>query len=298
MILVYGSLNVDLIYRLSEMARPGQTVLADSMTTEPGGKGANQAVAAALDGAVVAMVGTVGEDAMATTALAGLIGAGVDVTGVARSAAPTGSACICIDAAGQNQIVVASGANGDTRSAQVATSSLADVSILLTQMETDPESTAALIRRGHAQGIRCIHNLAPAMPMEADVLRLLEILVVNEEEGVWLAAHLGAAMAGDALSLHRLLGITVVRTLGAGGVEWAGDDAQGHLPAAPVTVADTTAAGDCFVGVLAAALDRGASLGVAIRRAATAATLACTRAGSQRSLPDSPAIDTALPSRV
>jgi ribokinase len=294
MILVYGSINLDLIYRLDAMPTPGQTVSAHGMTTEPGGKGANQAVAAARDGAAVAMVGTVGDDALADVALAGLCAAGVDMTGLAVVSGATGSAFICIDANGQNQIVVAAGANAATRAAQIEDASLTPGATLVTQMETDPHETAALIGRARARGVRCIHNLAPATALALDALRLLDVLVVNEEEGRWLGEHLDSGAEGDALALHGILGVTVIRTLGGDGVEWAQGGRRRHLPAPRIAVADTTAAGDCFVGVLAAALDRGMTLDDAIRRAGAAASLACTRPGSQRSLPDAAAIDTAF----
>ncbi|RYY13332.1 MAG: hypothetical protein EON55_10545 [Alphaproteobacteria bacterium] len=190
MIVVFGSINLDLIYRVAAMPQPGQTILAHAMTTEPGGKGANQAVAAALDGAQVAMIGMVGDDALATSALAGLKAASVDLSGVGTAKGPTGSACIAIDAGGQNQIIVALGANAATNRNQVDDAVLKSGAILLTQMETDLAHTATLIRDAHAKGLRCIHNLAPAGPLDADALRLLDILVVNEEEGEWLA-HTG-----------------------------------------------------------------------------------------------------------
>jgi ribokinase len=290
MIVVFGSINLDLIYRVDSMPQPGQTILAHTMTTEPGGKGANQAVAAALDSAYVAMIGMVGDDALATTALAGLRAAGVDLSGVGTTDCPTGSACIAIDVGGQNQIIVAAGANTATRRDQVHEAVLTPGTILLTQMETDLAQTAMLIRDAHEKGLRCIHNLAPAGPLEADALRLLDVLVVNEEEGEWLARHLGGT-TGDAATLHELLGVTVVRTLGADGVEWAEGGVRHHRPAPVITPVDTTAAGDCFVGVLAATLDRGATLEAAIARAGIAAPIACTREGSQRSLPMSAEID-------
>ena len=296
MITVFGSINLDLIFRTEQLPRPGETVLAASMRSEPGGKGANQAAAAARDGARVAMVGAVGSDSMADPAMAGLRAAGADLSRLATLDAPTGCASICTDAQGRNQIVVAPGANLLATDAQVEDALLVPGAVLVTQMEAEPASTARLILRARARGARTIHNLAPAAPLAEDALRALDILVVNEDEGVWLGAHLGGA-AGDALSLHRLLGMTVIRTLGGDGVEWADGGSAHHLPAPPTEVLDTTAAGDCFVGVLAAALDRGAALPEAVTRAVAAASLACTRAGSQSSLPDARETDAALAAR-
>ena len=293
MITVFGSINLDVIFRSKALPHPGQTVLAASMRTEPGGKGANQAVAAARDGAHVAMVGAVGCDAMAETALAGLRAAGADLSRLATPDASTGCASVCTDAEGRNQIVVALGANILATDAQVEDTLLAPGSTLVTQMETDPASTARLILRARARGVRTIHNLAPAAPLAEQALRALDILVVNEAEGVSLGAHLGGT-DGDALSLYRMLGITVIRTLGGGGVEWAEGGQRHRRPAPPTKVLDTTAAGDCFVGVLAAALDRGATLADSVTRAVTAASLSCTRVGSQNSLPGDGETDAAL----
>lgn len=293
MIIVFGSLNADLIFPVADLPSPGQTLLADSMTIEAGGKGGNQAAAAALDGAPVTMAGAVGNDSLAGVALDGLRAAGVDLSLVIASPQPTGCATICTDAQGRNQIVVATGANRTARADSLPDAALGPGTILVTQMETDPHETAALIRRAHQLGTRTIHNLAPASPLAPDAMRMLDILVVNEDEAAWLARH-EQAPADDAAALHAALGITVVRTLGSAGVEWAGASDRGNIAAAPVRAIDTTAAGDCFVGVLAAALHRGDALRNAITRANVAAGLACTKRGSQRSLPSQAAIDAAV----
>ena len=156
-------------------------------------------------------------------------------------------------------------------------------------METDPAETASLIRRASDAGARTIHNLAPAAHLDPAVLARLTLLVVNEDEAAWLATSLGCDPAAQSLS--QTIGTTIIRTLGSHGVEWAGPQGSGHLPAATVQVIDTTAAGDCFVGVLAAALDRGLALPDAIARANLAAGLACEKRGSQRSLPRQSDID-------
>ncbi len=293
MVIVFGSLNADLIFPMTELPRPGQTLMADAMTIEAGGKGGNQAAAAALDGARVMMAGAVGVDALADVAMAGLRKAGVDLSLVAVGIEPTGCASICTDRDGRNQIVVAPGANGSAKAASVPDTWLAPDAILVTQMETGAEETAALIARARARGVRIIHNLAPARPLANEALRMLDILVVNEDEAAWLAGKQTSA-TDDATALHKALGMTVVRTLGGAGVEWAGADGSGRIAAEPVRAIDTTAAGDCFVGVLAAALDRGATLPDALHRANVAAAIACTRRGSQRSLPTRQDIDTAI----
>ncbi len=298
MIIVFGSINADLIFRLDRLPLPGQTLLANDMTVEPGGKGANQAVAAARDGATVVMVGAVGPDGLAATGLTGLHAAGVDLTRVGVADVATGCATICTDGAGRNQIVVAPGANLVARAAAVEDCLLGPQTILVTQMESDPIETARLIRRAHESGASTIHNLAPAAALDATTLGLIDILVVNEDEAAWLATFncVADACGGKSACLHAALGITVIRTMGGAGVEWAGPAGGGHLPAHPVKAIDTTAAGDCFVGVLAAALDRGDALPDAIMRANAAAALACTRYGSQRSLPTTAEIDLGLTS--
>ncbi len=290
---MFGSINADLIFPVVELPRPGETLLAQGMRAEPGGKGANQAVAAALDGADVAMAGAVGQDPLAATALAGLMASGVDLSRVSRLDLPTGCASICTDQAGRNQIVVALGANAAAQAAQVEDDLLGPGTWLLTQMEVSPEQVSALILRAHRRGARTLHNLAPAAPLDRAALQALDLLVVNEHEAAWLARHLSAA-GDDAASLHATLGTTIIRTMGGAGVEWSGADGAGSIAASSVEVCDTTAAGDCFVGVLAAALDRGASLSDAVRRANIAAGLACTRAGSQSSLPDATMIASSL----
>ncbi len=292
-VVVLGSINADLIFRVDTLPAPGQTLVASAMTVEPGGKGANQAVAAALDGVRTILAGAVGNDALAEMALRGLIAAGVDVSRVGRSAEPTGSASICTDREGRNQIVVAPGANLERIAHSIEDALLSVETVLVTQMENDPADTAAMIRRAKALGARTIHNLAPAAPLAPDALRLVDILVVNEDEAAWLAHHEGLPGA-DAAALHAGLGVNVIRTLGGHGVEWAGPDGQGRMAAAPICAIDTTAAGDCFVGVLAAAWIRGASLHAAIRRANFAASQACTRRGRQGSIPNSVQIDRAI----
>ena len=289
MIVVFGSINLDLIFALDHLPVAGETVLGPATRIEPGGKGANQAVAAARDGATVLMAGCVGRDALADAALATLREAGVDLSRVVRGDLATGCAAICTDAAGRNQIAVGSGANTLAHGDQVEESILTAGTTLLLQMETDPRETAALIRRARARGCRIVLNLAPARVLEATALRAVDLLIVNETEAEWLAdQHLATP---DAAGLHARLGVGVVRTLGERGAEWAANNDRGHVAAHPIEVVDTTAAGDCFAGVLAAALDRGINMASAMARASVAAGLCCSRKGSQNSLPVSEETD-------
>ncbi|NOG72320.1 ribokinase [Roseicella sp. DB1501] len=282
-VLVFGSVIADLVFALPQLPAPGLTVLGPGYAALPGGKGANQAVAAALDGAPTGFAGAVGEDAMAEVALAGLRGAGVDLGRLARVAAPTGCAAVCVDPAGRNQIAVGSGANLAARASQVEGGALSPATVLLLQMEVPPEENAALIRRARAAGARVVLNLAPAAAMPVEALGALDLLVANEHEAAWLAARLGCG--ADAAGLRAALGIDVAVTLGEAGAEAATGSSPLRVPAFPVAAVDTTGAGDAWCGVLAAALDRGWPLEAAMRRASAAAALSCTRPGAAAAMP-------------
>ena len=284
MVIVFGSINLDLIFSLPRIPAAGETVLGASTRIEPGGKGANQAVAAARDGARVLMAGAVGGDALGAGALPLLRDAGVDMERVVRVDGSTGCAAIAVDPFGNNAISVGSGANLLARAVQVEDAVLGSETTLVLQMEVAADETAALIERARGLGTRIVLNLAPAAALPEAALRAVDVLVANRTEAAWLAAHLGCAASADALA-GRLGGVAVVLTLGEAGAEIAAPDEAWHEPAVPVEAIDTTAAGDCFVGVMASRLDRGESLHDAVRRAGAAAALCCTRPGSQGSIP-------------
>ncbi len=258
----------------------------------PGGKGANQALAAARDGAAVVLAGAVGRDALADAALALLGPAGIDLSRVARVEALTGCAGICVDAEGRNQIAVASGANLHARAAQIEDALLDAGNTLVLQMECDAGETASLIARARRRGARVVLNLAPAAPLPREALATADVLVANEAEAVWLGGHFGGA--SDARGLHATLGPAVIVTRGEAGLVCAGPAGTIALLARPVRAVDTTGAGDCFCGVLAAALDRGSPLPAALARANAAASLSCTRPGAQPSFPSAAETDAAL----
>jgi len=292
MVLVFGSINIDLVACVSSIPRPGETVLTDRYETLFGGKGANQAVAAARDGAKVRFYGRIGRDEFGRMARAGLVAAGVDVAGVAESVAPTGCAAICVDAAGRNQIAVAGGANLELRAADVPDAALARDTTLVLQMEAPADEVAALIRRARARGVRTVFNLAPARLIDETALLSVDVLVVNEGEAAELArAH---ATGTTARELSAAFGNTVVVTLGERGAVAATPEKEWSVDALKITPVDTTGAGDAFVGVLAAALDRGAELGAALHRASVAGGLACLTPGAQPSLPAKATIDARL----
>jgi len=297
MILVFGSLNIDLVVRVKSLPAPGETVLGPSYDVVAGGKGANQALAAARAGAAVAMVGAVGKDAFGEIALAELAVAGVDLAGVARKGPRTGAAFITVDRKGENEIVVASGANLKARQSQVADAALRPETLVVLQMEVLVRENWALARRARARGARVLLNAAPAQSLSAEALASLDWLVAN---GIEIAAIAGAAGHGDedpraaGAALAAATGIAVVVTLGSqGAVAYAGGEAW-EIGALPVTPVDSTAAGDAFVGTLAAALDAGAALPGALRRASVAGALACLVVGAQPSLPTRAAVDARL----
>ena len=284
LITVFGSINADMIFEIEQLPLPGQTLLARVFRIEAGGKGANQAVAAARDGASVAMVGTVGTDALAEAALAGLRESGVDLSHVASATMPTGCAGINTDSQGRNQIVVALGANAALSHSQLDTALLARSSHILLQMESPAAEVAAVIAQARAAGIRCILNLAPAIRLPLEALRACGMIIVNEDEAGALAGWLNCGPG--AAELHRALGVDIVRTLGGEGAESCSAAAGiQRVGARPIKAVDTTAAGDCFIGVLAAELTRGSGLIGAMERASTAAAICCSRRGSQSSLP-------------
>lgn len=289
MIVVFGSINLDLIFALPTIPRSGETVLGPDTRIEPGGKGANQAVAAARDGARVVLAGAVGRDALAAGAMQLLHDAGVDLSRVVETEATTGCAAIVVDPAGNNAIAVGSGANRLARADQVEDALLAPSTTLVLQMEIPAAETAVLIGRARSRGARIVLNLAPASALTENALRMVDVLLVNEVEAAWLCGRLGCDATASAL--RQALGVSVVRTLGAEGAEAAIDGTPLRLSAHRVNPVDTTAAGDCFAGVLAAALDRGVGMAAALERANGAAALCCTRSGSQGSLPNAAAID-------
>ena len=289
MIVVFGSINLDLIFTLPALPVPGQTVLSPAVRIEAGGKGANQAMAAARDGATVVMAGAVGQDLLGTAALAGLRDTGVDLTRVRTSTAPTGCAGIFVDPAGRNVIGVGSGANLTVRADQIEDDLLSPQTTLVLQMEVPAEETSALVLRARSRGARIVLNLAPAGVIDSTALARVDVLVVNEAEAAWLGKRLGCA--SDAADLRRALGVAVVRSLGDKGLEAVWRGGSSCLSAHSVRVVDTTAAGDCLTGVLAAALDQGMAMEPALWRANLAAALCCTRAGSQAKMPTAAEID-------
>ena len=297
MIVVFGSINVDLVVRVETLPRPGETVLAPSYLAVAGGKGANQAVAAARAGASTRMVGCVGRDGFAETALQTMKDCGIDLSDVGVVDEPTGCAMIGVDSGGANQIVVASGANRMARADQLDDVWLTPNTTLVLQLEVDLEETWRVVERAKARGVRVVLNSAPAAPVPPPAAAACDVLVMNQIEAPMVARAAGfdaADPVAAARAMAEAWSTATVVTLGAEGARAFERGAAWRIGALDIAPLDTTAAGDAFVGVLAAALDDGDALAAALHRASAAGGLACETAGAQPSLPDAGAIDSAL----
>ena len=283
MIVVFGSINLDLVARVPRIPAPGETIGGRSLATLPGGKGANQALAARHAGADVTLVGAVGRDGFAAAALANLAASGVDLARVAAVDAPTGVALINVDDRGENAITVVPGANALVRADHVPDDLLAPGGTLLMQLEVPLAEVVALARRAHARGATVVLNAAPALPLPAALISDLDVLVVNEHEAAACARawQLPEAPSGFVAGATERFGLDVVLTMGArGALTQVGGDVVRAAPPA-VEVVDTTGAGDAITGALAAALDRGSGLATALTEGVQAGALACTHAGAQ-----------------
>lgn len=285
-ILVVGSLNMDLVVSVPRHPRPGETLLGGAFHTFPGGKGANQAVAAARLGAPVGMIGRLGADKFGDALLATLQNDGVDTRWVQQDAqAASGVALITVSADGQNTIVVAAGANGrlSTADVQAAEDAFADAVVVVLQLEIPLPAVEAAARLGRKHGAAVVLNPAPAQPLSAELLALADYLVPNQSELELLSGEPDLER-GIRVLLERSVRNLVV-TLGERGARWVSAAGSVEVPAFAVRAVDTVAAGDAFVGAFAAALAEGRPVQDALLRGNAAGALAVTRAGAQPSLP-------------
>jgi len=299
-ILVVGSINVDIVALVEHLPAPGETVTGGTLLINHGGKGANQAVAARRLGAEVRFIGCVGDDTFGPQLRQSMVAEGISVDGLTTIAGiNSGTALIVVDAAGRNQIAVASGANMRLSVDWLArcAADIAWAQVVLCQLEVPLETVLWTLRTAHQHGTITVLNPAPAQSLPSEIWSLVDYLTPNEIE----AAHLsGLALAApsDAGPVARALltrgpGV-VILTLGEQGAFVGTPDRTVHVPAFPVTPVDTTAAGDAFNGALAVALSEGRPLDVAVRFANAAAGLTCTQPGAQNALPTRAQVDTLL----
>lgn len=289
MILVFGSLNADFFLSVRTFPAPGETVLTPGALVKAGGKGANQAAAAAKAGGLVKMVGAVGTDEVAKVPVTALRALGVDCSGMQVSELATGMAMIMVDERGENSIVVASGANTAVSAQAVAQTALNEDTILVMQMEVPPAENFKLLRRAKAAGVRTVLNVAPARPIPEADLKLADYLILNEIEAdavynsLFEKTFLGVEEKAAAIA-EKTGGVCLI-TLGADGVVGAERGKMFKVSALPVKPVDTTGAGDAFIGIFAAMLDNGLDTRQAARYAAAGAGLACLKIGAQEALP-------------
>lgn len=293
MIVVFGSLTIDLNVVVPHLPTPGETVLSPTYEWMPGGKGANQAISAARSGAKVAMVGMVGDDGFGTRVINNMKKESIWASGVGRSNdMPTGCATVFIDEkSGENQIVIAAGANMQTSADQLPSEILGPDNVVLMQMEVTHDENWEVIRRAHEKGARTILNIAPAAPVPREILEILDILIVNRIEAEQIAEKLGLEIESDAMKLAHALAnqcdLTCIVTLGPkGSVAVCNKKKKGWIvPCMPLEkVVDTTGAGDAYCGAFTAALFKGKSIPEAMRFASIAGTLACRGKGAQASI--------------
>lgn len=291
-VIVFGSMNMDLSISAPRIPSAGETLGGSGFITAAGGKGANQAVAAARLGADVRMLAAVGADAFGDELTAGLQEAGVDTSGVRRLTDATTGVAVILRTAGENRIVLHVGANHALTAADIA-SDLRRIAkkhdVLVTQGECDPAATDAALRVARELGLFTIFNPAPARPVPDDLWPCVDLVCLNETESQIMCGVLpkdDATCHAAARRLRDLGAGAVVITLGAAGSYGLGaDDSPVRVPAAPTTVVDTTGAGDTYIGALAAGQTRGLSLAESMHWGARAAALAVSRLGAQPSIP-------------
>lgn len=297
MIIVIGSINLDLIATVERLPDPGETVAGDAFKTAPGGKGANQALAAARAGAQVRMIGAVGKDAFAAEALACLKQGKVELSGVREAHAATGTALILVGSDGENMIAVVPGANDAVLPGDLAKATLRKGEVVLLQHEIPQATIEAALDAARSAGAMTILNTAPFRTEAAASLGKADYIVANETEFDLYGEVLKlrgrdrpARMKGFAESTGR----TIIVTLGGEGVLAATPEAFFEVPALKITPIDTVGAGDTFCGYLAAGLAASLGLEEALLRAAAAGSLACLKPGAQPAIPLAKEVDAAL----
>jgi len=302
MICVLGSINLDLIANSERLPLPGETVLGTGFATAPGGKGANQALAASRAGASVIMAGAVGSDDFAVRALAGLKGAGVDLTRVHRHEGASGIAIIVVDKEGENVIIVIPGANAaiDAEMARATIGGMRKGDFLMMQQEIPAPAIGAALDQAQKEGITSILNIAPIIPQTRELALKADIIVANETEYAYLSGGQGGKtgnIAAHAAKWARRHDKIVIITLGEAGVIAVTPNARIKIAALAIKPLDSVGAGDTFCGYLAAGLAQGRELSASLERAAVAGSLACLKPGAQPAIPSCAQVDAAMPER-
>ena len=299
MITVFGSINMDLVATAKRLPKPGETVTGETFSTAAGGKGANQALAARRAGATVKMAGAAGDDTFAAPALTLLRDAGTDLSLVKTTPGPTGTAVILIGEGGENMISVIPAANGEV-SASDAAKALAEMSagdILMLQFEIPAPAIEAALTAAKAKRVTTVINTAPLTADGPRLAGLADIVIANETEFELLVGKNGLSASereNELKTLHDRTGQTLIVTLGADGVIAMRNGKVFRASGLKIEPVDTVGAGDTFCGYLAASLDQGMDFEKALKRAAVAGSLACTRAGAQPSIPLAAEVDAAL----
>jgi ribokinase len=288
---VLASANFDLVGRAATLPRPGETVLGEGFTTNPGGKGLNQAIAVARLGGACATIAAVGDDSFGAGLLAGLAADGVDTRLVRVVPGPSGVALIAVDAAGENQILVAPGANATLTSlTDDELTAIRSAQALLCQLELPLSAVVQAATAARQSGVAVVLNAAPARPLPPDLLAAVDVLVVNRGEAEMLSDAPGTAVEDLAERLAALVPRVAI-TLGPDGVVYRGEGTDLRIPAPVVTAVDATAAGDAFAGALTVAWLEGRPMAEALQWACAAGAACAQAPGASASLPDRAAVD-------
>lgn len=292
MIIVFGSINMDMNMKVKSFPQNGETIFSQSYKMSPGGKGANQALAAARVGVKTALVGCVGDDGAGLRILNNLKRHEVMTSGVSRSDVfPTGMAICTTDIEGGKQIMVASGANALVTADQAPADIFKEDSVLVVQMEVPMEQNAIVMKNAKDKGAKVILNLAPSLAIPKNLLSLVDYLIVNQVEARQLGKRFGIDVKKGTEKLARSLSeegnLTCIVTMGPDGVIAIFPDGKGmQIPSLPIKeVVDTTGAGDCFCGTFAACIHEGRAISESIRMATVASGLSCTAVGALESYP-------------
>jgi len=296
-IVIVGSANIDQVFRVDRIPSPGETVLSLGLSTALGGKGQNQAVAAARAGVATTFIGAVGDDGFGEMVRSGLASDSIDVSHLKTTTRPTGTALIAVDGTGENTIIVEAGANNDVADlSDVDAAAIGAASALVMQLEIPLETVIEAARMARAAGTQVMLNAAPIRALPKDLLDNLDILIVNEHEAAELARDNDLSPDLDGVG-ERLLSLvsTVIVTLGSKGaaLHRVGADPV-VVPAHRVTAVDATGAGDTFCGALAAGVVEGMKLDDALRFAGAAASISVENHGAVPSIPHRAAIETRL----